>query len=272
MAVTAVSGSFDDLRFRHVRFLEEAAKLGELHVLLWPDQAVAAFEGHAPKFPLAERRYFLESIRYVYRVVVAPDPVGRDALPRIEGLEPATWVVDQAGDTQAARQFCKNAGIRCAVIADDQLLGVPPPTIPAPAASGRKKVLVTGCYDWMHTGHVRFFEEVSEYGDVYAVVGHDANISLLKGPGHPQFSQDERRYMVQAVRYVSQALVSTGNGWLDAEPEISRLKPDIYAVNEDGDRPEKRDYCREHGIEYLVLKRLPKPGLTRRQSSTLRGF
>ena len=27
-------------------------------------------------------------------------------------------------------------------------------------STGRKKVIVTGCYDWLHTGHVRFFEEV----------------------------------------------------------------------------------------------------------------
>ena len=64
-------------------------------------------------------------------------------------------------------------------------------------------------------------------------------------------------------------MVATGDGWLDAEPEIERLRPDIYAVNEDGDRPEKREYCQAHGIEYRVLKRLPKEGLPRRQSTDL---
>lgn len=78
--------------------------------------------------------------------------------------------------------------------------------------------------------------------------------------------------MVQSVRYVKQALISNGNGWLDAEPEIERIKPDIYAVNEDGDKPIKRRYCQEHSIEYIVLKRLPKPGLQRRDSTKLRGF
>ncbi len=32
-----VSGGFDDLKSRDLRFLEEAARLGELTVLLWPD-------------------------------------------------------------------------------------------------------------------------------------------------------------------------------------------------------------------------------------------
>jgi cytidyltransferase-like protein len=141
-----------------------------------------------------------------------------------------------------------------------------------PGAAGRKKIVVTGCYDWFHSGHVRFCEEVSSYGDLYVIVGHDANIRLLKGEGHPLLSQDERRYVVGSIKYVTQALVSSGDGWLDADPEIKRLKPDVYAVNEDGDKGGKREYCEKNGIEYLVLKRTPAPGLPKRSSTDLRGF
>jgi glycerol-3-phosphate cytidylyltransferase-like family protein len=107
---------------------------------------------------------------------------------------------------------------------------------------------------------------------LYVVVGHDANIRLLKGEGRPLFPEEERRYVVGSIRFVKQALVSTGHGWLDAEPEIQDIKPDIYAVNEDGDVPEKRDYCARHGLEYLVLQRAPAPGLPKRSSTDLRGF
>ena len=133
-------------------------------------------------------------------------------------------------------------------------------------------MLVTGCYDWLHSGHVRFFEEASQLGDLYVVVGNDANVRLLKGEGHPMIGQDERRYMVQAIRFVKQSLITSGFGWMDAEPEIVVVKPDIYAVNEDGDKPEKRAFCQEHGLEYAVLKRLPKEGLPKRESTKLRGF
>ena len=78
--------------------------------------------------------------------------------------------------------------------------------------------------------------------------------------------------MVGSIKYVKQALISSGDGWLDADPEIQRLKPDIYAVNEDGDRGGKREYCEKNGIEYLVLKRTPAPGLPQRSSTNLRGF
>ncbi|MCU0521863.1 MAG: adenylyltransferase/cytidyltransferase family protein, partial [Anaerolineae bacterium] len=122
------------------------------------------------------------------------------------------------------------------------------------------------------SGHIRFFEEVSALGDLYVAVGNDANVRELKGEGHPLQSQDERRYMVQSVRYVTQAVITKGMGWMDAAPNIEEIRPDIYAVNEDGDVPEKAAFCAEHGLEYVVLKRLPKEGLQRRSSTELRGF
>jgi glycerol-3-phosphate cytidylyltransferase-like family protein len=71
---------------------------------------------------------------------------------------------------------------------------------------------------------VRFFEEVSELGDLTVVVGHDENVRLLKGDGHPMFDQKERRYMVGAIRYLREALISSGQGWMDAEPEFARIR------------------------------------------------
>jgi hypothetical protein len=79
-------------------------------------------------------------------------------------------------------------------------------------------------------------------------------------------------YWVQSIRFVKQAIISTGHGWLDAEPEVLRVKPDIFVVNEDGDRPEKQAFFQEHGVQYKVLERKPKPGLPRRVSTELRGF
>ena len=64
----------------------------------------------------------------------------------------------------------------------------------------------------------------------------------------------------------------SGSGWMDAEPEIADIRPTHYVVNEDGDQPEKRAFCRAHGIEYVVLRRVPHAGLPARSSTDLRGF
>ena len=268
-----VTGGFDDLRSRQVRFLEGASRFGELHALVWTDEAINELEGKPAKFPLAERIYLLQAIRYISHVTVWKSSVKRDALATPNGINPDVWVVDEAADNDWKKSYCASFGIDYQVIKDTELQGWQVKRFHAPEEpSGRKKVIVTGCFDWFHSGHVRFFEEVSQLGDLYVAVGHDQNIRLLKGAGHPMFSQEERLYMVQAVRYVKQALITSGHGWMDAEPEIELLKPDIYAVNEDGDVPEKRAFCAKHGMEYVVLQRSPKEGLPQRESTVLRGF
>lgn len=266
-----VSGGFDDIRSRDLRFLQVAAGFGELTVLLWPDETIEQVTGKPPKFHLAERLYFLNAVRYVARVVAMTAPVDLDALPEANTAAPRNWVDRESEANDARRAFCRRHGIDYRVLPVSRMDGFPEPP-PMPSPPGRKKVVATGCYDWFHSGHVRFTEEVNSYGDLYLIVGHDANIRSLKGEGHPLLPQEERRYVVGSIKYVKQALIASGWGWLDADPEIRQLKPDIYAVNEDGDRGGKREYCQQMGIEYLVLKRTPAPGLPRRSSTELRGF
>lgn len=267
-----VCGGFDDIRSSDVRFLQDAAHFGLLYVLLRDDESLRSATGRDPKFPESERLYFLQAIRFVHKVSLVRQPPDSEEFSSIKDVHPDMWIVREDDDNAAIRTFCKSAGLEYRVLSKADMEGLPDVNETELHRTSGKKVLVTGCYDWFHSGHVRFFEEVSELGDLYVVVGHDANVRALKGEGHPMFSQEVRRYMAASIRYVTQALISTGQGWLDAEPELKRLKPDIYAVNEDGDKPEKQKYCQEHDIEYVVLKRLPKAGLPRRESTVMRGF
>jgi cytidyltransferase-like protein len=263
------SGGFDDITSRDIRFFEEAARLGELTVLLWPDAVIREVAGRPPKFSLAERSYFLSAMRYVSKVVTADASSDCDSLPR--NLRVDVWADYRPTANPSRERYARENRITYHLFTDESLNGFPDAS-PVPSAPERKSVVVTGCYDWLHSGHVRFFEEVSCYGELYVIVGHDANIRLLKGEGHPLLSQEERRYMVGSIKYVKNALIASGDGWLDADPEIRKLKPDVYAVNEDGDVGGKREYCTALGIEYLVLKRTPAPGLPKRTSTDLRGF
>ena len=264
-------GGFDDIRSGDLRFLEEASKLGGLTVLVWPDNLIQQATGTPPKFPLAERVYFSNAVRYVKRVVQLATWAETDSLPEIPGLHQEIWADVESWANPAREKFCREHEISYRVFKTGELRGFPEPLLTS-STPGRRKVIVSGSYDWLHSGHIRFLEEASGYGDLYVVVGHDANIRLLKGAGHPLLPEGERRYVVGSIKYVKQALISTGDGRLDADPEIRRLKPDIYVVNEDGDEGGKREYCEKLGIEYLVLKRIPAPGLPTRSSTELRGF
>jgi len=126
--------------------------------------------------------------------------------------------------------------------------------------------MVSGCYDLVHGGHVAFFKTAAAYGDLYVSVGRDENLLMLKGK-KPVFSEDERLYIVRSIRYVHDAFLGSGKGMLDFEPDLERLRPDIFIVNYDGHSPAKEELCKKYGVEYVVLERIPEPGLPARSSS-----
>ena len=129
-----------------------------------------------------------------------------------------------------------------------------------------KRVMVSGCYDLLHGGHIAFFKTASAYGDLYVIIGRDENLLLLKGK-KPVFSEKERLYVVKSIRYVYEACLASGTGMLDFEPELKRIKPDIFVVNHEGHSNDKENLCKKLGVEYVVLKRIPEPGLPARSSS-----
>jgi cytidyltransferase-like protein len=129
-----------------------------------------------------------------------------------------------------------------------------------------KKVMVSGCYDLLHAGHIAFFKTAAKYGELHVFVGQDENIRQLKGKA-PYFSQEEGRYMVDAIKYVEKAYIASGSGMLDFEPDMKNLRPDIFVVNSDGYTPGKKRVCEENGVELVVLERIPEEGLPARSSS-----
>ncbi|NOZ49647.1 MAG: adenylyltransferase/cytidyltransferase family protein [Chloroflexi bacterium] len=133
-----------------------------------------------------------------------------------------------------------------------------------------KKVLVSGCFDMLHSGHVEFFQRAAACGDELIVaLGSDKTVFDLKGRP-PINNEEERRFMVQNVSCVHQALISSGSGYLDFEPELRTLHPDVFVVNEDGNTPDKRKLVESLGIEYVVLRRTPHNGLHPRSTTALR--
>lgn len=125
---------------------------------------------------------------------------------------------------------------------------------------------MSGCYDLLHGGHIAFFKTASSYGDLYVSIGRDENLLLLKGK-KPVFSEEERLYIVKSIRYVHDAFLGSGMGILDFEPDLKRIKPDIFVVNQDGHTIDKEALCNKLGIEYIILERIPEPGLPSRSSS-----
>ena len=133
----------------------------------------------------------------------------------------------------------------------------------------KKKVFVSGCFDMLHSGHIRFLEKAAKYGDVYLALGSDRTVVELKGRA-PVATEAERKYMLEAIRHVKQCLISRGSGIMDFVDELKRVKPDIFIVNEDGNTPAKAALCERLGIQYVVLERDPHVNLPARSTTSLR--
>lgn len=132
-----------------------------------------------------------------------------------------------------------------------------------------KKVFVSGCYDLLHSGHVEFFKQASQYGDLYVGIGSDATYLEYKHR-KPMFPEEERLFMVQSIRYVKEACINEGSGVIDFLPSLDKFRPDIFVVNKEGGSEEKKKLCAERGIQYIELDRLPAAGLQARSSSSLK--
>ena len=101
----------------------------------------------------------------------------------------------------------------------------------------KDKVFVSGCFDLLHSGHVRFLEEASQFGELYVCIGSDKTVRELK-KRETINPEDERLYMIGALKFVKKVFIGSGSGMLDFEPELRKIKPTVFVVNEDGDKIE----------------------------------
>jgi cytidyltransferase-like protein len=133
----------------------------------------------------------------------------------------------------------------------------------------RPKVFVSGCFDILHSGHIAFLNEAAQFGDLYVGLGSDKTVYDLKGRRTVN-SEEERLYILEALKCVHKAKVNKGSGILDFFDDMKALKPDVFVVNEDGHTPEKEKICSDLNIDYKVLKRIPYANLPVRSTTSLR--
>jgi cytidyltransferase-like protein len=128
---------------------------------------------------------------------------------------------------------------------------------------GKRIVFVSGTYDLIHPGHVRFFELAKQvvHADILVSgVGCDADIKRYKGDSRPIMDENARLTLVAALEVVDCAFIThappEGTGhFLDGFIKIFRtLQPDAYVVIEDAfDMERRRNLAKENLVEFAVL-------------------
>jgi cytidyltransferase-like protein len=89
----------------------------------------------------------------------------------------------------------------------------------AEAGDQRGLVVVTGAFDLLHVGHLRFLEGARQLGDRLIVgVESDERVRRWKGPDRPIQTQEDRCELLAALRVVDGIFLITGE----------RTDPDFY--------------------------------------------
>ena len=127
-------------------------------------------------------------------------------------------------------------------------------------------VFCSGSFDLCHAGHVLFFEDCKNLGDVlFVAVGSDKDISGNKGPDRPVLNEHARLKIVDSLKPVDYSLISNptppGAHHLAPIKELfERLRPDIWAVNADASEIElRRELAGNYGVCLVVLDRTAPP-------------
>jgi len=126
-------------------------------------------------------------------------------------------------------------------------------------------VLVGGCFDLIHIGHIYFLEEAKKLGDTLIVLlESDETIKRLKGNHRPIHSQEERKKMLLSIRFVDDVVsippFHTDKEYFDV---IQHIHPNIIAFTEgDPILTKKMKQTELVGARAVIIPKIPNHSTT----------
>jgi FAD synthetase len=119
------------------------------------------------------------------------------------------------------------------------------------------RVMASGVFDLLHTGHLHYLEEARKLGDeLVVVVAKDSTVRREKHD--PITPEDVRRELVDALKPVDKALLGKEGDMFEIVEEI---RPDVIALGHDQGHDEEaiKAELRKRGLDAEVV-RLSKLG------------
>lgn len=133
-----------------------------------------------------------------------------------------------------------------------------------PQLSG-KKVLVGGCFDILHIGHIRFLHAAKQRGDFLIVLLESDEFIQSRKKRRPLHTQKERAEILSSVRSVDMIILLP---FLKDNQEYQRLvqkiRPDVIAVSDNDPQIHNKQRQAESigGVVAVVLAYIPKKAST----------
>lgn len=118
--------------------------------------------------------------------------------------------------------------------------------------TGKKVVFTNGCFDILHSGHVKVLKECSQLGDIVVVgLNSDSSVRKLKGPKRPVNKLKDRMEVLSAVRYVDYVIPFSEQTPYNL---IKKIKPDYLVKG--GDYKEEDVVGREFAGKVVIVSLL----------------
>ena len=125
-----------------------------------------------------------------------------------------------------------------------------------------KLVLVGGCFDILHRGHIEFLRRAKKQGDIlFVMLENDESVRARKGKNKPVNSQEDRAILLSAIPDVDIVLLLP---YLKTDLEyydlVKLIEPDIIAMTENDPAYNKKSEQAKivGGKAVIVIKRLPE--------------
>jgi D-beta-D-heptose 7-phosphate kinase/D-beta-D-heptose 1-phosphate adenosyltransferase len=94
----------------------------------------------------------------------------------------------------------------------------------------KKVVFTNGCFDVLHRAHLELLKYCNSLGKVIVGLNSDSSIKLLKGSTRPCFSEKDRKFMLESLKYVDEVIIFSQETPIDL---IENIKPDIIVKGGD---------------------------------------
>jgi len=128
-------------------------------------------------------------------------------------------------------------------------------------------VLVGGCFDILHLGHIIFLKKARNLGDKLVVLlESDENIKKIKGENRPINNQENRAKILESLRMVDQVIklpkIENDDEYFKI---IKKIKPTIIAITEnDKNLINKKHQAKQVGAKLIkVTKLIPHQSTSR---------
>ncbi len=92
-------------------------------------------------------------------------------------------------------------------------------------------VFTNGCFDLIHSGHIHYIKEAKSLGDVLIIgINSDDSIKKLKGSNRPINNQEDRKFVLESIKYVDFVEI-----FYEENPQsiIEEIKPNILVKGGD---------------------------------------